>query len=117
MGGILVIGEVGPDGTLTRLSAEVGTLGRELAASGAGAAVASLAGGSEAAGQELAAVTGGRVLAGATVDGLAAGAMVVAAETLAGEADWILVPASPDGRDAAGALSARLGLPVLANAT
>jgi electron transfer flavoprotein alpha subunit len=43
--------------------------------------------------------------------------MVGTAEALAADADWILVPASPDGRDAAGALSARTGLPVLANAT
>jgi electron transfer flavoprotein alpha subunit len=113
MAGIVVIGEVAPDGSLTKLSTEVATLARTLGeatglvpVAGSDGAAASLAG-------FLPSVT---IDAGAAAGASASERAAVVAAGL-GDADLILVPASPDGRDFAGALSALTGLGVLANAT
>jgi electron transfer flavoprotein alpha subunit len=114
MTAILVIGEVAPDGSLTKLSTEVATLARTLGdASGV----------IPAAGSDAAAATLAGFLPIVVIDaGAAAGATAterasVVAAALGADAGIILVPASPDGRDFAGALSALTGLGVLANAT
>jgi electron transfer flavoprotein alpha subunit len=125
MARIVVIGELAPDGALTKLSAEVATLARSLAdAAGAGSAVTGVI--AAQAGAGAAAKTGAAELAryvpavtivlGVPDDAPAA----VVAEALAGviaEADVVLLPASPNGRDIAGVLSVTTGLGVLANAT
>ena len=118
MAGILVVGELGPDGALTKLSTEVATLARSVAAAaGVDASGVIPAAGSDAAAAELA-----RFLSAVTVDGGAspgATATERAAVIAAGldGADVVFVPASPDGRDLAGALSALADLGVLVNAT
>ena len=113
MGRILVIGEVAGDGSLTKLSTEVATLARSLGdatglvpVAGADAAAASLGG-------FLPEVI---VDAGAAADATPSERAAVVAAGLEGF-DHVLVPASPDGRDLAGALSALTGWGVLANAT
>jgi electron transfer flavoprotein alpha subunit len=117
MGGILVVGELAPDGTLTKLSTEVATLARALAdASGSTASGVLPAAGADDAAAELArflpaVVIDSAVDASATATERAA----VVASALDG-VDHVLVPASPDGRDLAGVLSALTGLGVLANA-
>ena len=121
MGGIYVIGEVGPDGTLARISTEVATLARAVAAEGdqqlSGIVVAPDPG---PAAEELARYLP-RVL---TVSEPAAADRpwsMVAAERIAhiiGDdvREFEFVGAGPDGRDFAGALSALTGWGVLANA-
>ena len=56
----------------------------------------------------------------ADTDGATPAALVIAAHLAAmtgiAPADLVLVPASPDGKDVAGIVAARLGLPVLVNA-
>ena len=112
-GTILVVGETA-DGQLTKLSAEVATLGRRLAESGGLEVVGVVAG--RGAAEELARHTGGRVLAG---DDAAEGATALAdrALELARGAEVTLIGATADGRDAAGLLAAHLDRPVLTNAT
>ena len=113
MASILVVGEIAADGTLTKLSTEVATLARSL-----GDAVGLIpAAGADGAAAELA-----RFLSEVVVEGGAAAdaspserAAVVAAGL--GDAGIVLLPASADGRDLAGALSALTGWGVLANAT
>ena len=125
MGDLWVIGEPGADGGLARLSTEIATLARDLAAASGrnlvgivvaaepGPAAAELAGYlprvlaiTEPAAADLA----WSALAATRVAGLLAAAG-------AEEPDAILVGAGPDGRDVAGALSALSGLGVLTNAT
>ena len=113
MAGILVVGEVAADGSLTKLSTEVATLARSLGdatglipVAGSDAAAATLAG-------FLPSVA---IDAGAAADAGAAERAAVVAAALADDV-LVLVPASPDGRDFAGALSALTGRGVLANAT
>ena len=113
MAGILVVGELAPDGTLTRLSTEVATLARTL-----GEANGVL----PAAGADGAAVEFARFLPSVAVDGGVApdGTASERAAVIAASLDGVslvLLPASPDGRDLAGALSALTGWGVLANAT
>ena len=118
MGAILVVGEVAPDGSLTKLSTEVATLARALAAAG-GSEVSGiiLGAGSDAASAELATYVPSVVLeAGVAADATASQRAAVLAGALDG-VDHVLVPASPDGRDLAGVLSALTGRGVLANAT
>jgi electron transfer flavoprotein alpha subunit len=108
---ILVIGEVA-DGKLTRLSAEVATLARQLAEAGSSTLLGGVVGeNARAAAEELASHTGGDVAAvtdsARSPVGWAAGQ----------KADYILIGASPDGRDIAGTLSVLLGIGVLGNAT
>jgi electron transfer flavoprotein alpha subunit len=119
-GRLLVVGEVA-DGGLTRLSTEVATLARSLSeASGLtvhGVVTAPDPSGPAA---ELARFTGGEVSAvsnpGAT-NGPAAAVSVHDGLAFGQQADYILLGASPDGRDTAGMMSALLGRGVLANAT
>jgi len=121
MGGtLLVVGET-LGGQLTRLSTEVATLARQLAEAGGmtvrGVVTAEDAG---AAADELARFTGGEVSAVSTAaakDSPSATASAGDGWTLGQQADYILLGASPDGRDTAGILSALLGWGVLANAT
>ena len=113
MATILVIGEVAADGSLTKLSTEVATLARSL---GDAVGLVPVAGGDTAA-----ATLGGYlptviVDAGAAADATPTERAAVVAAGLEG-IDHVLVPASPDGRDFAGALSALTGWGVLANAT
>jgi len=108
-------------GRPTRLSLELATLARQLAqASGGTATVVAVGSGAAGAAKELAAL-GPRVIAvEAPTEGDRPAASVVAPRlaALAGEArpDVLLVPASPDGKDVAGFLSALLELPVLVSA-
>ena len=122
MAGLWVIGEVAADGSLARISTEVATLVRNLAASaGQEAAGIVVAPDPSAAAEELARYLP-RVLA---VTEPAAGdrpsSMVVADRIAAllalDSAAYEFVGAGPDGRDIAGALSALTGWGVLANAT
>lgn len=116
MARLLVIGEVAPDGTITKLSTEVATLARALAAAGGGEPVGFVPGSAAAAG-ELAAFLGVVQVDRATAAD--AGATVVAASIAARlvPGDIVLLPASPDGRDIAGIVSALSGAGVLVNAT
>jgi electron transfer flavoprotein alpha subunit len=122
MAGIWVIAETNPDGTLAKSSAELGTLGRTLAAAAkvdvAGVVVASDPG---AAAKELATYVG-RVIA--IAEPLAADHPwgQIAAQRAAAVIDskgttLVLTGAGPDGRDVAGTLLALLDGAVLVNAT
>ena len=120
MGEILVVGEVGPDGALARISTEVATLARMLAADrGQAARGLVVAPEPDAAAADLA-----RFLPDVTAvavpelaDQVAPQLIAREAQRLTPDADHVLVGASPDGRDVAGILSARLGWGVLSNAT
>ena len=122
MGSLLVVGELAPDGTLTKLSTEVATLARALGASGGPAAGSAVGGILPAAGADAAAAELARFLpsvvveTGATADANASQRAAVIAAALVG-ISHVLLPASPDGRDLAGALSALTGWGVLSNAT
>ncbi|HEX5590847.1 MAG TPA: electron transfer flavoprotein subunit alpha/FixB family protein [Candidatus Limnocylindrales bacterium] len=124
MATLWVVGEVGTDGSLARISAEVATLARTLAQAAGG--------GSEAAGIVVAADPGPVAdgLAGflprvvAIADPAAAGHAwsTIAAERVAAvvgdDADaFVFLGAGPDGRDLAGTLAALTGRGVLVNAT
>jgi electron transfer flavoprotein alpha subunit len=117
MGSLLVVGELAPDGSLTKLSTEVATLARALAAAaGTSASGVILAAGAEAAAVELAGYLPSVVIdAGAAADATPSERAAVLAAALDG-VDHVLVPASPDGRDLAGVVSALTGRGVLANA-
>ena len=96
MGRILVVGEVAPDGSVTKLSTEVATLARTLAAAAGGSAEGVIpAAGAAAAATELAGyldrVT---VDGGGAADATASERAAVIAAGLDG-IDHVLVPASP----------------------
>jgi electron transfer flavoprotein alpha subunit len=118
MPGILAIGEVA-NGTPTRLTLELATLARRLGeASGQAAWVLIAGAGAMAAAPEVA-TYGITVLVAEIRDdpspvaaGITAGAM---AAITARTPDWVLVGASPDGKDVAGALVGLTGLPILVN--
>jgi len=117
MPGILAIGEIAANAP-TKLTLELATLARELGtASGQDAAVLLSGAGAAAAASEVATygvtvlVADGAV-AGPVAAGLAAQAAAVIAERAP---DWVLVGASPDGKDVAGALIGLTDLPVLVN--
>jgi electron transfer flavoprotein alpha subunit len=112
----LVVGEVLADGSLSKLSTEVATLARNLAeAAGAQADGVVFGAAAEAAADELAAFLHTVYIdAGVTDDGNAAAQQALSLVDDAAEV--ILLPASPHGRDVAGALSALAGIGVLANA-
>jgi len=118
MAGILVVGEVAPDGTLSKLSTEAATLARLLHQAGAGEPVGIVHGkNAEGAAAEL-----GLFVAMVYVDDSLAvdstvASIAVALAAMLDDYDLVLLPASPDGRDIAGALSALSGWGVLANAT
>ncbi len=113
---LLVIGEVAPDGTITKLSTEVATLARALAAAGGGEPVGFVPGSADAAAELAAYLDVVQLDRGTATD---AGATAVAASIAARVApdDVVLLPASPDGRDIAGIVSALTGAGVLVNAT
>ena len=123
-GTLWVVAEVGADGRLARISAEVATLVRRLGEPAGrdvvGIVVASPSSGGAGAAEELALYLP-RVLAveDPTVDSSPIAAVVagVVAGLVAGDpTGCVFVGASPDGRDIAGFLSAMLGVGVLANA-
>lgn len=116
MGRILVVGEVALDGSVTKLSTEVATLARALAAAGGGSAegvvpAAGATGAADGLAEYLDRVT---LDAGSAATATASERAAVLAAGLDG-VDHVLIPASPDGRDLAGALSALTGWGVLAN--
>jgi electron transfer flavoprotein alpha subunit len=112
MATILVVGELGPDGALTKLSTEIATAARSL-----GDARGLVPGATaDAAAQELAAfLPSVEIERGVAADASASEIAAVAATALDG-VDVVVLPASPSGRDLAGVLSALTGLGVLANA-
>ena len=117
---ILALAELS-GGAPTRLSLELATLATELAAASAGRAVIACVGHGAADGAKEVARFAPEVLAlEADTDGAAPAAVVIAAHLVgmlaSAPAGVVLVPASPDGKDVAGILAARLGLPVLVNA-
>jgi electron transfer flavoprotein alpha subunit len=116
MGRILAVGEVGPDDSISKLSTEVATLARTLAAAGGGSAEGVVPSGGAAGAAEGLAAYLDRVAvdAGAAPTATASERAAVIAASLEG-VDHVLIPASPDGRDLAGALSALTGWGVLAN--
>ena len=123
MGGIWVHGELAADGSLAKLSTEVATLARVLAADSGGSEVTGIviaADPSGAAGELAKYVpvvwTVAEPLTGDHAGGMIA-AQRMAALVEAHDPDVILAGAGPEGRDLAGALSALTGRGVLANAT
>ncbi|HEV8281357.1 MAG TPA: electron transfer flavoprotein subunit alpha/FixB family protein, partial [Candidatus Limnocylindrales bacterium] len=123
MAGIWVHGELAADGSLAKLSTEVATLARTLAADSGGAEVTGIVIGTDPSGAaaELAKYVPKvlTVIEPLTADHAAA--MIVAQRLAAlvesNDPDVILAGAGPEGRDLAGALSAITGRGVLANAT
>jgi len=125
MANLWVVGEINPDGSLARLSTEVATMARGLAEAGGGSATGIVVAADPApAAKELATYLP-RVI---TITEPAAAEhtwATVAAERIAALVSGagkdvpgqILIGAGPDGRDAAGVLSALLGWGVLVNAT
>ncbi len=114
---LLVVGEVAPDGTLTKLSTEVATLARALAEA-AGITVSGVVHGADA---DAAAGELARFLPAVQVDrrlDRAASAATIAAalSTMVDVGDVVLLGASPNGRDIAGTLCGLVGMGVLANA-
>ncbi|MFP5343211.1 MAG: electron transfer flavoprotein subunit alpha/FixB family protein [Candidatus Limnocylindria bacterium] len=112
MASVLVVGETGPDGALTRLSAEVATAARML-----GEARRIMPGaGADAPAAELAAYLPTVEVERGVADGATASEIAAVVAGALDGIDVVLLPASPDGRDLAGVLSALTGLGVLANA-
>ncbi|MFN8620597.1 MAG: electron transfer flavoprotein subunit alpha/FixB family protein [Chloroflexota bacterium] len=117
MGGILAIGEIA-NGAPTRLTLELATLARGLAASSGLTASVLLAGeGASGAAAEVAAYGVPVVAVDVPTDGPTAAATAAQAAALTAERapDWVLIGASPDGKDVAGALVGLTDLPVLVN--
>jgi electron transfer flavoprotein alpha subunit len=123
MAGIWVHGELAGDGSLARLSTEVATLARSLAAESNGVDVTGVVIASEPskAAAELARYVPKVLTVEEPLTGDHAAGMIVAqrmaAMVEAHDPDVILTGAGPEGRDLAGALSALTGRGVLANAT
>ena len=122
MAGIWVIGEQGADGGLAHISAEVATLGRQLAEQAGSEATGILVGTDPTAAANELATYLPRVLAITEPAGGGNAWATIAAERIAAlareqEPDFILLGADPDGRDVAGVLSVLLGWGVLVNAT
>lgn len=113
MAGILVVGELSPDGSLTKLSTEVATLARTLGDASGVVPAADATGAATEFARFLSSVV---VDGGVAADGSASERAAIIAAALEG-VSLVLLPASPDGRDLAGALSALTGWGVLANAT
>jgi electron transfer flavoprotein alpha subunit len=123
MPGIWVHGELAGDGSLAKLSTEVATLARSLAADSGGAEVTGvvIAGNPSKAAAELARYLPKVIAVDEPTTGDHAAGMIVAqrmaALVEAHDPDVILTGAGPEGRDVAGALSVLTGRGVLANAT
>jgi electron transfer flavoprotein alpha subunit len=122
MGALWVVGEPGPEHGLARISTEIATLVRDLAASSGrdvvGIVVAADPG--EPAAELARYLPVVFAIQDEAADALAwssVAAAHVAALATADAPDLILAGAGPDGRDLAGALSAQTGLGVLTNAT
>jgi len=124
-GAVWAVAELGTDGLPTRLSLEAATAARTLAAAGGTSSAAVVAAEDPDAAAAVLAAYVARVIVIRLPAGTAASAGSVgwtAASTLAAAAadedpDVILVGATPEGREAAGILAARLGRGVLGNAT
>ena len=121
MGAIWVIGEVTAAGELARISTEVATLGRSLAAASGRELVGIVVAADPAvAAADLATYVPSVRSVAAPAAGSHAWSTVaaqhIAALALAESPDLILVGAGPDGRDVAGVVSALTGLGVLVNA-
>jgi electron transfer flavoprotein alpha subunit len=122
MGGIWVIAETNPDGSLARSATEIGTLGRTLAAKASiDATGLVIAPDPAAAAKELATYLP-RVVAVTEPTAADHAWSQIAAQRAAGLIDQegptlVLTGAGPDGRDVAGTLLALLGGGVLVNAT
>jgi electron transfer flavoprotein alpha subunit len=120
-GGIWVLGELAPDGTLAKLSAEVATLARALGAAGGIPVTGVVIGAApEGPANELAGYLP-RVLSVTDPAPADHAIGVVVGERLASlvathDPQVVLTGAGPDGRDIAGVLSALTGRGVLANA-
>jgi electron transfer flavoprotein alpha subunit len=117
MARLLVVGEVAPDGTLTKLSTEVATLARTLA-DAAGIEVSGIVHGATAssAATELAQFVPTVRVDGRLEDGAPAATIAAALSTMVDVGDVIVLPASPNGRDIAGTLCGLADMAVLANA-
>jgi electron transfer flavoprotein alpha subunit len=124
VGGIWVIGEVDAAGALTKLSVEAATAARALGEGAAREVTGVIVAGEPARAAASLATFLPTVLAvrAPELDGVPAAAAVAArVVALATAAEvppaYIVLGATPDGRDAAGTLSSLLGVGVLANAT
>jgi electron transfer flavoprotein alpha subunit len=118
MGGILVVGELAPDGSLTKLSTEVATLARTLAEAAGSSADGIVHGASaDGAADELGRFVGSVLVDRRSLDGDTVAPLAASLSTMVDAYDVVMLPASPNGRDIAGTLSALAGLGVLANAT
>ena len=121
MSNVWVIGEVNADGSLAKVSKEIGTLARSLAeqAGGSPVGVVVAADPARAAGELAAFLPRVVAVAEPAVSDHAwaavAGDRIAALVRAAGPA-YVLVSAGPDGRDVAGTLAGLLGWGVLANA-
>ncbi len=120
-GAVWALAELGIDGLPTRLSFEAATAARLLAAAGDSTSTAVVAAVDPAAAAQALAAYVARVIV-IELPAEAAGSSVAAAEAVAAaaaaeEPGVLLVGATPDGREAAGILAARLGRGVLGNAT
>lgn len=124
MGAIWVVGEVDGGGALTKLSGEAATAARALGEAGnVGVTGLVVAAEPDRAAAALATFLPRVVVVRApeAVDAPAAAVVAARVAALAGAATeapaWFVLGATPDGRDLAGALSALLGIGVLAGAT
>jgi electron transfer flavoprotein alpha subunit len=125
---IWAVAELGADGLPTRLSLEAATAARTLAAAAGAASAAIVAAVDPDAPASTLAAYVARVIvirlpaesAGSTVavaEAIAAAAGGIVAAAIAEEPGVLLLGATPDGRETAGILAARLGRGVLGNAT
>ncbi len=120
-GPIWAIAELGLDGLPTRLSLEAATAARTLAAAAGTSSAAMLAAPDPDAAAAALAAYAARVIS-VRLPAEAAGSNVAAASAIAAAAAAegpcvLLMGATPDGREAAGIVAARLGWGVLGNAT
>jgi electron transfer flavoprotein alpha subunit len=117
---ILALAELA-GGEPTRLALELATLASELAEATAGRAIVACIGSGATTGAAALARYAPEVLAvEAETEGTTPAAAVLAANVLTvlerTRAEYLLIPASPDGKDVAGIVAARGDLPVLVNA-
>jgi electron transfer flavoprotein alpha subunit len=118
MARLWVVGERAPDGSVTRLSTEVATLARALGAA-SGAEIEGIIFGADAgqAARELSEYLPSVVHEDSAIFTDRSVSDIAAILSVRAAGDLVLLPASPDGRDIAGAMSALSGMGVLVNAT
>ena len=118
MARLWVVGEAAPDGSITKLSTEVATLGRALADAG-GLELRGIVFGADAgdAARELTQYLPSVAHEDSATFTDRSVADIAAILSVRAAGDLVLLPASPDGRDIAGAMSALSGMGVLVNAT